>query len=40
MKAAVKTLVANGTYTAILSKWGVSAGALSSSKITINGATS
>ena len=37
---AIKTLIANGTYGAILSKWGVSAGALSSSKIVLNGAIS
>jgi polar amino acid transport system substrate-binding protein len=37
---AIKTLIANGTYAAILSKWGVSAGALSASKIVLNGAIS
>jgi polar amino acid transport system substrate-binding protein len=40
IEAAVKTLIANGTYGAILNKWGVSAGALPASKITINGAGS
>lgn len=40
IQAAVKTLIANGTYGAILSKWGVSAGALASSKIVLNGAIS
>jgi polar amino acid transport system substrate-binding protein len=38
--AAVKTLVANGTYRAILAKYGVTTGALSSSKIVLNGALS
>jgi len=40
IKAAVKTLIANGTYGAILSKWGVTAGALPASKIVVDGATS
>jgi polar amino acid transport system substrate-binding protein len=40
MQAAIKTLIANGTYGAILKKWGVSAGALTSSKIVLNGAIS
>lgn len=40
IEAAVKTLVASGAYAAILAKWGVSAGALPLSKITINGALS
>src|SRR5579863_8376781 len=40
MKAAIKTLIASGTYGAILKKWGVSAGALPSSKIVLNGALS
>jgi polar amino acid transport system substrate-binding protein len=40
IQAALKTLVANGTYSAILAKWGVSAGALPVSKIVLNGATS
>jgi polar amino acid transport system substrate-binding protein len=38
--AAIKTLIANGTYHAILAKWGVTAGALPASKIVLNGATS
>jgi polar amino acid transport system substrate-binding protein len=40
IQAAVKTLISNGTYGAILTKWGVSAGGLPASKITLNGATS
>jgi polar amino acid transport system substrate-binding protein len=40
IEAAVKTLIANGSYGAILKKWGVSAGGLTASKITLNGATS
>jgi polar amino acid transport system substrate-binding protein len=40
IQAAVKTLVANGTYHAILAKYGVTAGALSTGKIVLNGATS
>ena len=40
IKAAVKTLIANGTYGAILAKWGVSAGALPTAKIVLDGATS
>lgn len=40
IQSAVKTLIANGTYGAILKKWGVTAGALSSSKIVLNGAIS
>jgi polar amino acid transport system substrate-binding protein len=39
-QAAIKTLIANGTYSAILSKYGVTAGALPASKIVINGAIS
>ncbi len=38
--AAMKTLIANGTYHAILAKWGVTAGALPISKIVLNGALS
>jgi polar amino acid transport system substrate-binding protein len=38
--AALKTLVANGTYAAILAKWGVTAGAIPVSKMVLNGATS
>jgi len=40
IQAAIKTLIANGTYGAILKKYGVTAGALSSSKIVLNGAIS
>lgn len=40
MQAAIKTLIANGTYGTILKKWGVSAGGLPSSKIVLNGAIS
>lgn len=40
IQAAVKTLIANGTYTAILTKYGVTAGALPTSKIGLNGAIS
>ena len=38
MLAALKELMANGTYTRILTKWGVQAGAISNP--TINGAKS
>ena len=38
--AALKVLVKNGSYTKILAKWGVQAGAISPAKIKINGATS
>jgi polar amino acid transport system substrate-binding protein len=40
MQAAIKTLIANGTYGDILKKWGVTAGALPASKIVLNGAIS
>jgi polar amino acid transport system substrate-binding protein len=40
IQAALKTLIANGTYHAILVKWGVTGGALPSSKIVLNGAIS
>lgn len=40
IRAAIKTLIANGTYHAILAKWGVTSGALSASKIVLNGAIS
>jgi len=40
IQMALQTLESNGTYSAILAKWGVSAGALTSSKIVLNGATS
>ncbi len=39
LRAALKTLIANGTYGAILTKWGASAGALPSRRIVLNGAT-
>ena len=38
MLAALKVLIANGTYTQILTKWGVQAGAITTPMI--NGATS
>jgi polar amino acid transport system substrate-binding protein len=37
--AAMKTLVANGTYGSILSSYGVQAGALTAAKMVLNGAT-
>jgi polar amino acid transport system substrate-binding protein len=40
IQAAIKTLIANGTYHAILAKWGVASGALALNKIVLNGATS
>ena len=40
IQMALQTLISNGTYNAILAKWGVSSGALTSSKIVLNGATS
>jgi polar amino acid transport system substrate-binding protein len=40
MQAAIKTMIANGTYGAILKQYGVTAGGLSSSKIVLNGAIS
>ncbi|HVA53810.1 MAG TPA: ABC transporter substrate-binding protein [Acidimicrobiales bacterium] len=40
IQAAIKTLIANGTYHAILAKWGVASGALAAKKIVLNGATS
>ena len=40
IQAAVTTLIANGTYGAILKHWGVTAGALTSSQIVLNGALS
>jgi polar amino acid transport system substrate-binding protein len=40
IQAAVKTLIANGTYGAILKHWAVTAGALTSSQIVLNGALS
>ncbi|MFZ0042680.1 MAG: ABC transporter substrate-binding protein [Solirubrobacteraceae bacterium] len=38
--AGVKLLVKNGTYASILSKWGISSGAIPASLVKINGATS
>ena len=40
IQAALKTLIANGTYTNILKHWGVNAGALPANKIVLNGAIS
>ncbi|HVB50559.1 MAG TPA: ABC transporter substrate-binding protein [Acidimicrobiales bacterium] len=40
IQAAIKTLIANGTYHAILAHYGVTSGALPSSKIVLNGALS
>ena len=40
IQAALKTLVASGVYQSILTKWGVSAGALPVGKIVLNGALS
>ena len=40
IQAALKTLVANGTYAAILAKWGVSSGALTPAQMVLNGAKS
>ena len=40
IQAAIKTLIANGTYGAILKHYGVTAGGLTSSKIVLNGALS
>ena len=38
--AALKVLMKNGSYTKILTKWGVQAGAISPAQVKINGATS
>lgn len=40
IQAAVKTLVANGTYTAILKHWGAQSGAIPASQMILNGAKS
>ncbi|HEV2427781.1 MAG TPA: transporter substrate-binding domain-containing protein, partial [Acidimicrobiales bacterium] len=40
IQAAIKVMIANGTYLAILDHWGVQAGAVGASKIVLNGATS
>ncbi len=39
LRAALKTLIANGTYGEILTKWGASAGALPARLVVINGAS-
>jgi polar amino acid transport system substrate-binding protein len=38
--AAMKAIMADGTYSKILAKWGVANGALSTSSVVVNGATS
>jgi len=38
--AAMKAIMADGTYSSILSKWGVTNGAITSSSVVVNGATS
>ena len=38
--AAVKAIMADGTYAKILAKWGVTTGAIPSSSVVVNGATS
>ncbi len=40
LQAALKVLVANGTYKSILAKWGVQAGAIAPAKMVLNGALS
>ena len=40
IQAAFKTMVANGTYGAILKHWGVTAGAIPASRMVLNGAKS
>ncbi len=40
VEAALKALIKNGSYTKILTKWGVQAGAITSAQVKINGATS
>jgi polar amino acid transport system substrate-binding protein len=40
VQAALKQLISDGTYTKILTKWGVQDGAIKSSQVKINGATS
>jgi polar amino acid transport system substrate-binding protein len=40
IQAAFKVMIANGTYHAVLAKWGFTAGGLASSKIVLNGALS
>jgi polar amino acid transport system substrate-binding protein len=40
VEAALKVLLSNGTYSSIMAKWGLQSGAISSSQVKINGATS
>ncbi len=40
VQAAVKSLIADGTYDAIMKKWGTTAGAVTADGVTINGAAS
>jgi polar amino acid transport system substrate-binding protein len=40
VQAAVKALIANGTYGKILDKWGLTSGGVTASQVTINSATS
>jgi polar amino acid transport system substrate-binding protein len=40
IQSALKVLIANGTYGAILTKWGVSSGGVGAGKVVLNGATS
>ena len=40
IQAAVKVLIGNGVYKAILTKWGVAAGSVTAAKVTLNGAKS
>ena len=40
IQAAIKVMIANGTYGAILKHFGVQAGAVAASKVVLNGATS
>ena len=40
IQGAIKDLIKDGTYAQILSKWGLSSGALTTDQITLNGATS
>jgi polar amino acid transport system substrate-binding protein len=40
IEAALKAVMADGTYTKILTKWGIQSGALPAAKVKINGATS
>lgn len=40
VQAAVKAVIANGTYTKVLDKWGLTAGAVTADEVTLNAATS